>query len=293
MKKLLLSFTMLLIVVTSFSQYVWDLSFDNSTILSKVIIDTINNHNNKWQIGHPTKTMFNSAYSLQKVIVTDTLNSYPPNDTSSFTIIHIAYQGWQGYPKIDIGGWYYVNSDTLTDYGYIEFSSDLGSTWYLISNYTHFCTWGATQELPVFSGNSNGWKHFYYCIQPPSFVNMGDTILYRYTFISDSIQTNKDGLMFDDLHFEDWSEGIEYIQNNNLISIYPNPAHNIITIRRENTNYQQSIQIINCLGEVLFKHDNFIKDFIDVSEFQNGIYFLQYETEREFCVKKIIVNHNL
>jgi hypothetical protein len=293
MKIFLLSISLTCIVVTSFGQMVWDISFDDTTFLDRIVVDTNSNPNNIWKIGHPNKTVFTTANSSPNVIVTDTMNSYPPNDTSSFTVIHLAGQGWQfGYPKIDIGGWYSVNSDTLTDYGYIEFSADLGNSWLLVDNYTNMCSWEDTMELPVFSGNSNGWKHFYHCIKPPTTVNEGDTILYRFTFISDNLQTNKDGLMFDDLHFEDWAEGIEEFQNDNLISIFPNPATAILTIQRTCTNNLQSIQVINCFGQVLYNDNNFTNNFIDIKQLKNGIYYLKYSNTKEFSIKKFVVTHN-
>ncbi len=293
MKKHLLSISLTLMVVSSFGQSIWDLSFDDTTFRDRIVIDSIINPNNIWKVGHPTKTVFSTTNSSPNVIVTDTLNPYPPNDTSSFTMIHIASGGWQlSYPKIDIGGWYFVNSDTLTDYGYIEFSSDHGNTWLSIENHSNVCTWGATSEIPVFSGNSNGWKHFYYCIEPPTTVNLGDTILYRFTFISDNVQTNKDGLMFDDLHFEDWAEGIEEFRNDNLISIYPNPASDFLSVQRSFTNNLQSIQVINCLGQVIYIDNNFSKSFIDVRYFKNGIYYLKYDNTKEFSIKKFVINHN-
>src|SRR5690606_28661361 len=39
-----------------------------------------------WQIGPPQKSVFDSAATNPNVIVTDTINTYPINDTSSFTV---------------------------------------------------------------------------------------------------------------------------------------------------------------------------------------------------------------
>jgi len=292
MKKLLLSITLILIAATSFGQPSWGLNFDNSTYLNRVVIDTSSNPNNIWQIGHPNKTIFDSANSNPNVIVTDTINPYLINDTSSFTIIHIATDGWAlGYPKVDIGGWYSVNSDTLTDYGYIDFSPDHGNTWFRADSSEGFCTWGAIEELPTFTGNSNGWKHFYYCLQVPFPVPIGDTILYRFTFISDSVQTSKDGLMFDDLHFEDWAEGIQEIQNDNLISISPNPTSYELRIHRTKVSDNQKVQILNYTGQLLYDNANFIGETIDTRQLSNGIYLLKYSDTNNFSIKIFIVQH--
>ena len=294
MKKILLSISLTLIVATSFGQSDWDINFEDTTTLHKVLMDTVSYPNNIWQIGPPNKSIFNTAYSNSNVIVTDTINPYPTNDTSSFTIIHIASMGWaREYPKVDIEGWYYVNSDTLTDYGYIDFSPDKGGTWYRADTSINngYCSFGAVQELPTFTGNSNGWKHFYYCLQVPFPVANGDTILYRFTFISDSVQTNKDGLMFDNLHFEDWTEGIQEVQNNRLISISPNPTSDELIIHRTKVSNNSRIQILNYTGQVLYDNSDFIGEPINTRQLTNGIYLLKYTDTKNSSIKKFIVQH--
>ena len=297
MKKQLLSISLILLAATSFGQAFWGLTFDDTTYINRVIIDTVANPNNIWQIGHPDKTIFNSAHSSPNVIATDTLNSYPINDTSSFTIIHIANLGWYyNYYGIFIDGWYYVNSDTLTDYAFIEFSPDHGNTWFNIdSTQNNGCCWdGSPQELPTFSGNSFGWKHFHYCLCTSTHLAIGDTVLYRFKFISDSVQTNKDGIMFDDLQFEDMISGIEEFQNNNPIAVYPNPAQDKITIESKSATPQSYVASIkNIQGqEMLREKINYTTtQTIDVSGLSNGIYILSLQNEKENYIKKIVVQH--
>ncbi|NVO19788.1 MAG: T9SS type A sorting domain-containing protein [Bacteroidetes bacterium] len=292
MKTLLFFIVLISFATTSFGQMVWDISFDEANSLSRVKIDTVSNSLNAWRIGHPEKTVFTTEYSSPNVIATGLKDPYPVNDTSSFTIIHLAGDGWStGYMKIDIGGWYYVNSDTLTDYGFIEFSADKGKTWYSADSNSGCCSWSAVQEAPTLTGNSYGWKHFYYCICPPVKVNYEDTILYRFSFISDGIQSNKDGLMFDNLHFEDWSESIPEIQNNKLVSIYPCPATDYISIRRNFTADPESVQIINYAGQLIYENHDFIEGYVNISQLTNGLYFLKYSNTKEYSVKKFLVNH--
>ncbi len=65
-------------------------------------IDTVSNPNNIWQIGSPQKTVISSAHSAPNVIITDTVNTYPPNNTSVFIIGHLAQVGMPGF--LDFGG---------------------------------------------------------------------------------------------------------------------------------------------------------------------------------------------
>lgn len=273
------------------AQAMWEITFDHGSGADRIILPEGNS--SLWQIGKPSKKVFTGANSSPCVIVTDTLNPYPVNDTSSFVVVHIANDGWKfNYPKIDVGGWYYVNSDTLSDYGFIEFSPDKGKTWTLVdSTNSGCCSWGASQEYPVFTGNSNGWKHFYYCLCTSVPVNIGDTILYRFTFISDGNQTYKDGLMFDNLHFEDWAEGIDERLNNSLISLSPNPVSEILRIQTTRAHGNKEIQIYNITGQKVYENLNFDSEFFDTGKLIDGLYIIKFTVDQEYTVKKFIVKH--
>ena len=71
--------------INSFSQWAPYalINFDSGDSLwnHAIIIDTVNFRQNIWQVGKPNKSVFTSAMSAPNVIVTDTLNPYPPSDT--------------------------------------------------------------------------------------------------------------------------------------------------------------------------------------------------------------------
>ncbi len=300
MRKLILSIVLTLIVATSFGQWLGDdfytMNFEDTSALQHLRIDSLTNQNNLWQVGSPQKTIFTSANSAPNVIVTDTINSYPTNDTSSFIIINVATGDGFVWPHtVILAGEYYVNSDTLTDFGTIEFSPDNGTTWVDLINDTAYSSYLSWQlPIPTLTGNSNGWQYFWVHLAqlgPVFNIQNGDTVLYRFTFFSDSVQTNKDGLMFDDLHFEDYVEDIEEIQNDNLISIYPNPVKDRLSIQTNQISSSVSIQIINYQGQILYNNDYFHEKFIDIQHLINGLYFLRYSDNNSFSIKKFIVNH--
>ena len=288
---------MMLFSVASFSQSssFYTLDFEDTAALHHLRIDTVSNLNNIWQVGAPQKTIFTNAYSNPNVIVTDTINPYPINDTSSFTIVNVAGDGFTYPHTASLIGEYSVNSDTLTDFGTIEFSPDNGTSWYDIINDTFITNHIYVQQHWIsLTGNSNGWQQFYVNLAPlgPLFnIQLGDTVLWRFTFISDNIQTNKDGLMFDNLYFEDYVEGIPEIQNDNLISISPNPTSNELRIHKSNVSDSQKVQVLNYRGQVLYDNSNFIGDMIDIRQLPNGIYLLKYAATKYFSVKKFVVQH--
>jgi uncharacterized repeat protein (TIGR01451 family) len=78
------------------------------------------------------------------------------------------------------------------------------------------------------------------------------------------------------------------IKNNNIqssIKIYPNPANNKIMI---DANDVVDVKLFDVLGKQIFstKENN-----IDVSNFNDGVYFIQVQTKQGTTTQKIIVQH--
>ena len=109
-------------------------TFENDYCISQLTIDILSNPNNLWQIGKPQKAVFNSSHSSPNAIITDSINTYPPNDTSLFIARKLAFSGFEYHYVAALYGNYFVNSDTLNDFGIIEFSPDNGTTWIDLSS---------------------------------------------------------------------------------------------------------------------------------------------------------------
>lgn len=266
MKDLFILFSMLsLVSFPLLGQYElegnFDMIFDNDYGLAHLTIDTVSNPSNIWQIGTPQKDGFINGNSHPLVIVTDTINPYPVNDTSTFTITNVALgYGFDWPHTVILSGWYNVYSDSLKDYGKIEFSPDNGHTWVdMLQDTVPGIGWYSDwywdgYRKPVLTGNSNGWKSFKINLAELGKilnVTYGDTVIYRFSFISDNVQTNKPGIMFDDFHFEDWVEsGIDEPDNNDVKSFcYPNPVKNtlnLVLFYQEDIHYK--IEIYDCTG---------------------------------------------
>ena len=293
MKKLLLSVSLTLIVATSFGQSWWGIDFDSHSYLERVYRDTISNPNCIWQVGHPNKIVFDSAHSIPNAIVTDTLNPVPPNDTSIFYLRHLKAQiPWH---VLALHFWYQMNCNS-TDRGIIEVSPDSAHhVWInlLTQDTTYNFHWWTAK--PTLTGSTIGWKSFdlelmdaYYTIGS---YHLADTILFRFTYITDSTNTPRDGWMIDDFRIEDWMEGIPEIQNGNLISVYPNPTADHLTIQRTKSSDKQTVQILNYTGQILYENQNFVGETIDTRQLDNGVYLLKYSDTKSFSVKKFIINH--
>lgn len=258
--------------------------------------------NNIWQIGQINKSEFNTGYNGPRALVTDTASSYPVNNVSTFQFSVIQCSHYTAaqcgyYEGMDIGLSFKIDSDIDIDGGTIEVSHSNGP-WINIIEDT--LLWFSANDLytindtikslnkPGFSGTSSDWIYinlFY----PSTSSTVNDTINFRFTFASDSIQDNKDGWMIGEVYFGGAFEGIEEINNNNLISIFPNPVSDMLNIQYNGFNLSNAIQIYDITGKTVFKADNLKENSIDIQNLQNGIYFLKYSNGNEYSFKKFIV----
>lgn len=279
MKKHLLSLICFgMLSVSVFAQGNLDtINFDKPSPLVK--IDTTKG--NIWQIGKPQKIFFDSAYSGPNAIVTDTMGYYPKNTVSSFTVTAPAPPSWRTWdictmPTISF--WEKHQTDTLKDTGTVSISADMGKTWYRLDHYTVYA-----QGMPykTISGNSKTWQWVFWGGDPvgstPPFPTC-DTALFRFTFYSDSINTNKEGWMIDDIIIGwDECEGINEVSSaKNTISLYPNPASTSITVAYHLSQKHGVLNLYNPLGqlvksEALTSMQNTVEE--NISQLSNGIYY--------------------
>ncbi len=300
MKRLLLSIVLPIVCLSSFAQILQEnINFETPDSLFQIDTSLVGNI---WQIGRPSKILFDSAYSATNAVVTDTINYYPTNNLSTFTI-KVYYPTFSiAYPTTFIQFRHKYDTDTLHDGGYIEVSYDSLTTWTNISNDPNFLGFyydQVNQSNPIisngnaaFTGRSNSWQYefFNWCY----WLAWPDTtpVYLRFVFSSDSIQNNREGWMIDDIQvWTDWCEGIPELQNNNLISLFPNPTSDELRINHTNSISTSSIQVINYSGEVVYIINNFTGETINVRQLPNGIYLLKYSDGKGYEVKKFVVQH--
>ncbi len=301
-KTILLLLTFLMMIKIGYSQKapICFYNFENplSCFGDTLWIDTITNHNNVWQIGQPFKTTLGTAYSMPNAIVTKLNTFYPTNDTSTFILAHSPDWTLVNMGAMWIKAKYQINSDTLSDYGTIEFSPNNGGLWINLLTDTLYAQqnlynwpWGK----PIFSGNSSGWQSFEIWITDNYHVfniQYGDTVLWRFTFISDSNQTNKDGWMLDDIMVNDWYEGIAE-NPYQIINISPNPFSTSIQISFDKTYQSLDLSILDLQSKIIQQksyHDR-NKITLDRAGIATGFYFLRVSLDGKFVeTKKIVID---
>jgi hypothetical protein len=260
----------------------YSIDFSNGKDSIHITIDTISNPSNSWQIGIPQKVTFNAPGEF--AIVTDTINSYGINDTSMFILKHVACDGIGAFTgSSGISGMYEVDTDSLNDYGKIEFSPDNGNSWVLISDDTltyNGSPWPTQIYGTTFTGSSNGESLFgiNLALSNEIFnIALGDTVLFRFTFISDGTAESRDGLMFDDIYIMDmWAWGIEEVDAQSM-TIFPNPASTTIQIQNVNAPIQE-LKIFSLDGRLVYFEKNVDANNIPIEFLENGTYQVLAET---------------
>jgi hypothetical protein len=236
--------------------------------------------NNLWRIGTPSKTTFNSAYSVPYALITDTLNTYSNGNISSFEFVI------RTDDATFISFWHRFNTDTLADGGVIEVSTDGGASWTNIINavqftltnfYSNANTISSNSNKPGFTGNS-GW------VKSTIYGSALNFVRFRFTFTSDNTNTNKDGWMIDSFDFTCLGTGINEIGLNSPFHSFPNPTSNFISIRSDNSLKIKTIAIKDILGKTILTTD---KTTIDFSQFDSGLYFMEIMTDKGKYIERV------
>ena len=185
-----------------------------------------------------------------------------------------------------IGGYYKFDSDTLKDFGRIEFSLDHGITWLNALSDSVIPDWAWLGTKPVLTGRIHQWKAFHAILWN---YTTNDTLYYRYTFVSDSIQTNQEGWMLDNLALIDHTESIQNIVSRDEITVYPNPAYGTISVDCKNVTGEMDVSVYNIQGQLLLErkiHEN--KGDINISSLDKGIYIVKVLSRDNYRARMII-----
>jgi hypothetical protein len=190
-----------------------------------------------------------------------------------------------------------INTDSLKDGGTVEVSHNNGLTWTNVIDDTStleppggfYSADAIVKSLgkPGFSGTYKyGTAGMYF---KPRFPPNIDTVTFRFTFASDSIQKNKDGWMVSYVYTRPYYEGIDEKYKSNLMTVFPNPTQSDINIK---INYplspESNLHLENNLGQTV-KELKVNKQSIHIGNLTSGMYFVKYNDGKYFSIKKVIV----
>ena len=226
-------------------------SFADSSYRRFVDIDTADCKRNDWQVGKPHKTVFTSGYYGSRSMVTDTTHPYTSIDTSVFYVkaprllsppLPMPFLcGIQFYYQLDL------DSACLAG---IDFSADSGHTWKnVLTDATGYFSW-PLGSAPDMHHSTTGWQNF--SVGFFGFVSTTtDSGIFRFTFVSDSNVSGKDGWIIDGMQFQYYAEGVATTtEANNTVSIFPNPAGSTITIK--STEAINTVAVTDAVGRVMY-----------------------------------------
>lgn len=267
---------------------------------SSICIAIDNDSTNIWQIGVPQKLIFDSAATYPNAIMTDTINFYPSNNSSGFQFTIVPWTNWgilaiQWKQKLDM--------DQGLDGGKIEFSVDSGLTWQNAFNNPHVYNFYGFQPanedtLPngdfVFSGTDSIWRDIWLCYDM-TWLSFNDSIIVRFTFLSDSVNTLKEGWMIDNMisHIT-LVHTVKEVEQENYINVFPNPANNVIHIqaqKRMDYHIIERMELIDSRGKVVDTWTNIpTKFWFNTNDYIDGMYYLKIKTNLKTETLPIVIS---
>lgn len=315
MKRSLLFFVCITISVLAKTQhFVGNINFESPLLVSenkplKFEILMGRHLNDIWQVGHPQKTFFDSAYEGKNVIVTDTLSPYPTNAYSYFDVKFYNLMWLGGRLMADFSFKHKFETEKGKAGGYILASTDNGITWDKIidkNNRVTFCDVCQFKEASglykyndtldngnsAFSGKSNGWQGVFIRFGSSAVKKQPfDTLIFRFVFEANVSLNTGDGWMIDDMWFDnDYTSSITPKTTNNL-SIYPNPAQSSATLQTTNGEEIENITIKDVLGKEVYTQKTINQNAItlSLSHLPKGCYFVTVETQKGLSTQRLIL----
>ncbi len=271
----------------TWAQFIQTINFDNNSYKQFVYRDTTSNPNCIWQVGKPQKTVFDSSLTQPNVIVTDTVNNIPTNDTSVFYIKHAHLNIFQNI-QFSFSFLFRIDGDS-NDFGMVEVSPDLGHQhWINLMTDTNYNIMWNILPKPTLRGNCVCTAFMGFGVDLTAWANASsgypvlwdaDTTLFRITYITDSNNTNRDGLMIDDITIQDFfDQGVENVRQNGIISIAPNPIKDELHFIRKKATKNESVTVFNFMGVVIFHDADFKASIINTNNFPPRMYLLHYSS---------------
>lgn len=261
--------TLLFSTLNSYSQF--EINFDESVDpLNLYIGDQPND--SLWQIGPPQKTILNSAYSFPNAIITDTVNTYPTNQSAEFFYFMDAVSSY-GFPAIQIDWEQMTDLEAGVDGIIIEASYDEMNSWNNVLTDSSFRPLVVGQYIQdtLFNGQvgitgSTDWVYVGLCWGTyfsddgtaeeiiDNFNDNNYSIIVRFTFVSDSTDTKHEGYMMDNFNFRPGFIGaVNENENNIQLKMFPNPASEYINIEFEEVISQDAfVEIFSMEGKKVF-----------------------------------------
>jgi hypothetical protein len=81
----------------------------------------------------------------------------------------------------------------------------------------------------------------------------------------------------------------DFVKNENNLIVSPNPSNGMIEFSNDFVTKLKSIKIFDNLGRLVQSANTFNNNSINLKEFENGIYYIEFATDKEKISKKILI----
>lgn len=273
-----------------------DTSWKNS-----IIIELDTSAGNIWQVGTPSKVIFNSAATLPNALVTDTLNNYPAGNFSQFSFkffdnyyrnANLVAVRWK--QKLDL--------EKGRTGAVVEFSRAGGPWENIFNNPNVYRFYGyAFQNKDTlfngqyaFSGSDTVWRDIWVCFLRKA----GDSSVakMRFTFVSDTGVSGKEGWLIDNMlvqaTFAHTIKSVGEEQNSKVYPTYSSGQLIVEASRASQNEYVRTVQIFSTDGRLVQQYNG--QDFrmiLDISALPSGPYQVRVGTSSGNEVFPIILQH--
>ena len=265
------------------------------------VIDT-SQANNIWQYAKVNKPGFAQLNSI--ALTTDSVANYPVNDTSSvlFKIVFSTMNTTlHDFISLGITVHHKYQTDTLHDGLRLEFFDTYSQTWLpgtwslkdLVLNKDSSYNWGAYYIADPLSGNKPAFHYSRLAYGMPGVKGSIDSVLLRFTFVSDSIQNNNAGWLIDSVIIEAgmFITGgfIECKLAQNDYLSYLDGDHIVVNSLLQE-NRQSDFTLFDMMGrEILIAEVHYGLNSIDVMNLPSGYYIIKIKNQAGVYTKKIFI----
>jgi hypothetical protein len=266
--------------------------FDGGSTYNTLTVTIPTGTNSVWQIGPPQKLMFSLAASSPNVIITDTISSYPPNVSESFTVDAPPLSGmltavrWKQKLDMRMG----------KDGGIVEFSNNgAGGPWQNAHNNANVYQFYGFNPLNkdtlasgdfVFSGTDASWKDIWLC------GLFSPNLKLRFTLKSDTGNIGQEGWMIDNLMIKStYIHPVKEISEAGNLLVYPSVTNGDLNVEIKKIgkdDFIENIQLINPDGKLVENFGrNYTKVVLDMKKYATGLYYLKVTMRGEDYVQPV------
>lgn len=262
--------------------------FENTDSDSWLIVTQSSGNPDLWQIASPTKTLLNTVSSGTKAYITNPTGNYYHNTISD--LISPCYnltQVQNPVMKFKLSYDLEVDWDVL----YVQYSTDNGATWQVLGTandpnwYNNSSSTNALTIGGQWSGTNVTLQEYSYNLA--NFTTESQ-IIFRFHFASDQA-VNGEGALIDDFVIEG-TLATEDIAYSNLVSIFPNPAHQFFSIRWPHAE-SALLQVYDMTGKKIIQKtiNAHSLENINSQYLSKGLYILNFQTANKSFTKKLVI----